>query len=417
MNTLHSYKILTITHKRTPLKDIGQFVLSNVDDDQVLGLRLKAFKAALNLQELMYLATCNRIMFFFVGDQPIDAQFIAAFQAVVYPELGTDMPVAAHADVYEGIQAIQHLLEVASSVDSLVIGEREILRQLRLAYDRCQQLGTTGDSIRMAITLAVNVAKKVYSTTKIGQKPVSVVSLAVRQLLAKHPAKDARILLLGAGQTNTLVGKFLVKYGFTNCTVFNRSLGNAELLAESLNGTARELTALSTYSKGFDIIIACTGATDPILTKALYEQLLQGETDTKIIIDLSIPNNVAAEVANAEQVDYIEIDGLKELVNENLAFREREVVNAQALIQQEVQKYNQTYQGRQVELALKEVPQQIKAIRQHALTSVFKKEVASLDDDTQELIDRMMAYMEKRCIAIPIKAAKEHLAGVVSTKK
>ena len=107
----------------------------------------------------------------------------------------------------------------------------------------------------------------------------------------------------------------------------------------------------------------------------------------------------------------------KELVSENIAFRETEISGVQSIINKRVKLFKKIFKARQVELAMKEVPTQIKAIREHAVSSVFKNEVSSLDDDVQELINRMMSYMEKRCIAIPIKAAKEHLAGVVSSKK
>ena len=100
-----------------------------------------------------------------------------------------------------------------------------------------------------------------------------------------------------------------------------------------------------------------------------------------------------------------------------MAFREKEAVNVHAIINERVSEFRNIYKGRQVELVLKDLPTQIKAIRQHALTSVFKNEVSNLDGEAQDLIERMMQYMEKRCIAIPMQAAKEEFAGVVSTKK
>lgn len=417
MDTLSSYKILTITHKSTALKNIGNFVLPDLDSKDSLKQKLQNIQETLGLDELLYLATCNRVLFFFTTEQVLDNSFLTQFEGLVYPNLPLGVNLKNAASAYTGNAAITHLLEVASSVDSLVIGEREILRQLREAYDRCSKVGVTGDSIRMAIQLAVESAKKVYSTTRIGQKAVSVVSLAIRQLLAKNPPRDARVLIVGAGQTNTLVGKFLLKYGFQNCVVFNRSLKNANTLAQMLGGEAHTLDELPSYTKGFDILIACTGATTAIITPELYQTLLQGEEGEKILIDLSIPNNIDPSIAQNYAASYIEIDGLKELVNENLAFREKEVSNVQVIIKERVSEFQKIYKGRQVEIALREVPTQIKAIRHHALTSVFKNEVSSLDHEVQDLIDRMMAYMEKRCIAIPIQAAKEHLAGVVSSKK
>lgn len=417
MDTLGSYKIITITHKTTPLKNIGNFVLPNMDDEAALQQQLERIKKALELKELLYVATCNRVLFLFTTSHSVDDRFVQVFENLVYPNLPSDTSLKTSSSIYSAEDAITHFLEVASSIDSLVIGEREILRQLRHAYERCNKLGTTGDSIRMVVQLAIETAKKVYSTTRIGQKAVSVVSLAIRQLLAKKPSQNARILIVGAGQTNTLVGKFLLKYGFGNCTVFNRSIKNAQTLATMLKGRAYTIDDLCNYQEGFDIMIVCTGATEPVINTALYESLLQGEEDEKILIDLSIPNNIDYSIANNYPTHYIEIDGLKELVNENLAFREKEVINVHAIINKRVVEFRNIYKGRQVELILRDLPIQIKAIRRHALTSVFKNEVSNLDGEAQDLIERMMHYMEKRCIAIPMQTAKEEFAGVVSTKK
>ena len=184
-----------------------------------------------------------------------------------------------------------------------------------------------------------------------------------------------------------------------------------------LKGKAYTLEALREYKQGFDIMIVCTGATKPVITPDLYKHLLQDETEHKLLIDLSIPNNIDASIPENYATHYIEIDGLKELVNENLAFREKEVTNAHVIINKRVAEFRNIYKGRQVELALKDLPAQVKAIRQHALTSVFKDEVSNLDTEAQDLIERMMHYMEKRCIAIPMQVAKEEFAGVVSSKK
>ncbi len=417
MNTLSSYKILTITHKSTQLKNIGNFVLPDLDDDTTLKHRLQTIKDTLGLEELMYLSTCNRVLFLYITKQNTDSDFLTRFENLVYADLPSGINLENSSLTFCGEAAISHLLEVASSVDSMVIGEREILRQLRESYDRCYKSGVTGDSIRLAIRLAIESAKEVYSNTRIGQKPVSVVSLAIRQLLAKKPEKNARILLVGAGQTNTLVGKLLLKYGFHNFVVFNRSLNRAEELASLLNCPYYSLNEISQYHKGFDIIIACTGATQAVVTNSIYRNLLQEDKGKKILIDLSVPNNIEASILNEFFTAYIEIDGLKELVNKNIAFRETELEPVKCIIEGRLNNFRKIYKARQIEIAMKEVPTQIKAIREHAISEVFKKEVSTLDDDVQELINRMMSYMEKRCIAIPLQAAKEHLAGVISSKK
>ena len=289
---LDNFKILTVTHKKTNLKEIKNFVVK-ANDKADLRNRLEALKKRFQLDELLYVSTCNRVMYFFTSSQPLNEFFASHFFQDVNPDLSLDAlhHIEDYAYLYEGSEAMTHFFDVAASIDSLVIGERQILGQLREAYDQCLAWNLTGDNIRMAFQQAVVAAKAVYAKTSIGDKPVSVVSLAIQKLLKANVAKDARILLIGAGQTNQLVTKFLVKHHFNNVTVFNRSIGKAELLAKMADGKALTLKELPTYDKGFDCLIVCTGATDPIITKPLYQQLLQGETDQKVIIDLAIPHN------------------------------------------------------------------------------------------------------------------------------
>ncbi len=375
--------------------------------------KLNQIKQQLGLPELMYLATCNRIMFFFISPEPIaSTQFQQHFFQTVYADLSAELRLKGQqsAFFYEGLEAIEHLFEVASSMDSLVVGEREILRQLREAYSRNQNLGLPGDAIRLAMRYMVEVAKKVYSSTRIGEKPVSVVSLAIKKLMETQPRQDARFLLLGAGQTNRLVLKFLTKQGFRNFAIFNRSLKRAEELAAEVNAEAYSLESLSSYSRGFDVIIAATGATSSIVTKKVYKELLgDGDSNQKLLIDLSVPNNIDPKLAQTFNTTYIPIESLRELAEANLAFREKEVTRAKDVVAEYLDVFYTAFKERQIELALRDVPIQIKAIRQHALNNVFKNEVENLDEDSKALIDRMMAYMEKRCIAIPIQVAKEKL--------
>ncbi len=402
---LENYKILTVTHRQTNVKNIGSFIIpcSEAED---LKETLHKLKTRFELEEFFYLSTCNRVLYFFKTARTVDAAFQYSFFQQINPNLGAT-EISADLQSYEGEASLRHLFEVAASVDSMVVGEREILRQLREAYNQSFQFGLTGDAIRLAINHAVQAAKSVYSNTRIGEKPVSIVSLAIQKLRATKLAKDARILLVGAGQTNTLVGKFLKKYEYSDITVFNRTLERAESLAKMLNGQALALDALTNYSKGFDCLIVCTGATKPIISTDLYNGLLQTESDTKLVIDLSIPNNVHKQAVQQHAMEYVEIEDLRILAKQNLAFRATEVKRAKKLLNQYLEEFPKLYNQRQLERAMRSVPEEIKAIKQHAINNVFKKEVAELDEDARLLLERMLDYMEKKCISIPMKAAKE----------
>jgi glutamyl-tRNA reductase len=405
---LSNFKILTVTHKQTNLKQIGDFVIKAEDSD-VLRQRLENLKVQFHLDELLYLPTCNRVMYFFTSSQIIDERFIAHFFQSVNPTLPIETinEIENYIQFFEGHEALDHLYNVAASLNSLVIGERQILRQLREAYEQCHSWQLTGDHIRIVFQQALVAAKAVYSNTRIGDKPVSIVSLAVQKMLKAHVHKDDKVLLIGAGQTNELVAKFLVKHQFNNLTVFNRSIEKARKLADMLNGTALTLESLQHFRAHFDCIIVCTGSTEPIITPELYRTLLNGDESRKVIIDLAIPHNVSTEVVANHNVEYIEIEGLRTLAKANLAFREQEVGRAQKVLKPFLEEVPVLLKQRQIELAMRTVPTEIKAIKSKAMNEVFSKEMATLDEGSRALVEKMLTYMEKKCISIPMKAARE----------
>jgi glutamyl-tRNA reductase len=400
---LQKFKVLSVTHKRVNLKRLAHFVVGDPMPE-----KLRELKARFGLSELLYLATCNRVLFFFLSEESLDLPFARDFFEQVNPDIGENEldKLADSVTLLEGLDALSHLYEVAASMDSLVVGEREILRQLREAFEQCRDWGLTGPWLQLAFQQAQVAAKEIYSTTRIGEKPISVVSLAMQQMMRQPLEKDARILLVGAGQTNSLVGKFLLKYGFQNVKVFNRTLGRAKQLAAYLGGEGFSLKQLAEYEKGFDCLIVCTGSRKSVITPELYGSLVKGDTSRKVLIDLSVPHNVSPEVLDQFPVHYTEIEGLRHLAKENLAFREQEVQVARKQLEGLLKEFPAVLQQRQMEIAMRQVPEQIKSVRKKAMSEVFRKEMDGLDPSTQELIERMMHYMEKKCIGIPMRVAR-----------
>lgn len=407
---LEGYKILTVTHKNTHVKEIGKYVIQKREEEE-LSTKLHELKEYFGLDELFYLATCNRVMYFFYTEKDLDNNFSFRFFQKINPELTPNdlFLLPKKITFLTGDNALKHLYEVSASVDSLVVGEREILRQLREAYEQNKEYGLTADKMRLAMNSAVAAAKNVYANTRIGQKPVSVVSLAIKEMMQQDLTEDARIVIVGAGQTNQLVAKFLQKYNFKNVTIYNRSLSRAEQVASTLNGQAKLLSELPNHEGSFDCLIVCTAATEAIIDAELYGKLLNGETDKKVVIDLSIPYNVDKSVFEAYDATHIEIEGLRALAKENLAFREKEVTHAKRLLRNNLEDFHAIFKERKLVLAMRHIPKEIKAIKSHAMNHVFRKEMEELDEDSRMIVEKMLNYMEKRCIGIPMQAAKEAL--------
>ncbi|MGL4599447.1 MAG: glutamyl-tRNA reductase, partial [Bacteroidia bacterium] len=304
---------------------------------------------------------------------------------------------------------LTHIFSVAASLDSLVVGEREIITQVRSAYENSSEMQLTGDTLRLLVRKTIETAKAVYTQTAISRNPVSVVSLAWRKLRALHVQNDARFLIIGAGVTNTAMVRYLKKHGFHQFAVFNRTLNNAEVLAAEIGGKAFSLDQLENYTQGFDVIVTCTGASEAIITPDLYRKLVQEDTRKKIVIDLAVPNDLDPAILKAWDVNVIAVNNLQEVAKENLKEREKELTAAQEIIGKAVTEFRNDLKARQVELAMRSVPVKVKEIRDTAINAVFASEIEQLDDASKELLNRVLNYVEKKYISVPMKMAREIL--------
>lgn len=402
MQQLH---IIAFTHRQLDVNKIGLLHI----EKEAQKMHLQQLRQQLGLKELMFLTTCNRVEITFVNDQDLDTPFLGRLLQTLYPKL---VPIQLEdfirkAELYSGSLAVKHALSVASSIDSMIIGEREIITQVRMAYEHCQSLGLTADLLRLLMKKVIETAKQVYTKTSISTKPVSVVSLAYQHLKQFNIPIEARVLMIGAGVTNTTMARFLKKHGFKNFQVYNRSLENAQKLANEIHSEAHPLKNLNKHKTGFDVLITCTAADGVIITPALYKSLLNGETQEKIVIDLAIPQDLDPNILNTHAVKYLSIDYLQRISNENVKERSKELQQVEEIISTARYDFQHLLRERKVEIAMREVPAQVKELRATAYTEIFKEDLDTLDPQAKEVLDKVVSYLEKKYISGPMKLAKE----------
>lgn len=407
---LHLLKTIAFTHRHTPLKELNRFFLHEENRKE----RLAFLKFSTDIGEILYVPTCNRIEFIFTTPENCDEKYLGRFFRNFRQDWNEEEIEFAvkHAQVYEGEDALRHIFRVASSLDSLVVGEREIITQVRKSYEQCHADGLTGDLVRMVVMSTITTAKQVYTNTKIANNPVSVVSLAERKLREHNLSKDARIVLVGSGETNTNLTKYLIKQGFHNFAIFNRTLSNAEILAKQIanatvTATAHSLDELTSFEKGFDVLITCTGSASPVVTPSVYESLLHGETGKKVIIDLAVPADIHPDILNEFNVSLIDIVHLKAIAEKNLEERQGEFMAAEEIIDTNILEFRQLHRTRSLELKMKDVPSKIREIKDRAMNDVFAREIGELDEKSREVLSKVLDYMEKKCISVPMVLAKE----------
>lgn len=402
---MDAFKIIAFTHKTLPLELIGKLHLTEDEQTNTLG----ALKINYGFDELLFLSTCNRIEVLIKTSQELDRVLIKELALFINSRLNNaeTNTLSENAEVYEAQAAVAHILKVASSLESLVVGEREIISQVRKAYDFCNLLGLTGDFMRLLIKQTIETAKNIYTNTDIAKNPVSVASLAYRQLRQLGIKNDARIVFVGSGETNTTLASYFQKHKFANFTVFNRTYNNGEKLAKLLNGKAHPLSEIRNFKGGFDVMVVCTSSSEIIISEEVFNLIKGSDAAKKVIIDLSLPSNVESSVAENLQVSYIDINSLKTQAQVNLQLRKNEVVKCEEIILSKTQEFNALYEERLIELAFGTVPKQVKAIKDLAVNEVFAKDIDLLDAQGKEVLDKVLAYMEKKYNAIAIKTAKE----------
>ena len=259
----------------------------------------------------------------------------------------------------------------------------------------------------MLIKQTIETAKDIYTYTGIARNPVSVASLAYRQLRQLGIRNEARIVFVGSGETNTILAKYFQKHEFANFTVFNRTLANGEKLAAMLRGKAFPLSEIEKFKGGFDVLVVCTASSEPVITAGIYKNLRGNEQGKKVIIDLGLPANVESAVSNDGHISYIDINSLRAQAEANLQLRRSEIEKCEEIISEKCKQFNALYAERKVELAFGEVPRQVRAIKDLALNEVFAKEIRHLDAPSKEVLEKELAYMEKKYNAVAIKTAKE----------
>jgi len=290
-----------------------------------------------DVQETVIVSTCNRTELYCVAENLGRAELGEWLQR--YHGLG----VPLHHSLYhhDEDKAVSHAFSVASGLDSMVLGEPQILGQLKDAYRLAQEAGTTGPVLNRLFQSAFSVAKRVRTETKIGANAVSVASAAVAMARTVFASFDNRTaLLVGAGETVALAARHLYADGLRRMIIANRSVDRARELAAEFHGFAIGLDEISNHLKEADIVVASTAAPHSIITRHMTEQALRARKRRPMfMVDIAVPRDIDADVAELEDVYLFTVDDLQSVVNENLEGRRQAAREASALIDAEVERF------------------------------------------------------------------------------
>ena len=346
--------VVGLSHRTAPVAVRERLAI----DPAELEARLRTVVALPGVREVAIVSTCNRVEIYGafsdadVALASLRTQMIDALGAVARGPGGSDdetadVLFARHVYTRVRHEALHHLFRVAASLDSLVIGEPQILGQVKEAFDLAEKVGTAGPTLGSVFSRAFRVARKVRRDTAIAAQRVSVASVAVdlaRQVWGGFAGR--RVLLIGAGEMADLAARVLARDGAT-LAVCNRTRARGEELATKLQAQVEDWEHLKEALGRADIVISSTGAREPVLRRAMVAEVQKGRRGRELVlIDIAVPRDVESSVGKLNGVFLYDIDDLQKIVGQNLEDRRSEGDRAEALIEAEMARFLATDRGR-----------------------------------------------------------------------
>jgi len=401
-----SLTAVSISHHTSPVALRERLAFSR---DELAGALLR-LKDRLGGAAGVILSTCNRVEVYAHGGSGGEelGDGIRAFLSEWHGVEEDEFRQALY--TYRDKAAVGHLFRVASSLDSLVVGEAQILGQVRDAYLAAQTAQTTDKVINALFQKAFTVAKHVRTQTDVGVGKVSISSVAVElaaSIFRKFPGKTA--LVIGSGKTGELALKSLVERGVTRVLVANRSIEKAQVLAASCNGEALALAELPPHLHRADIVISSTAAPGYVLGPADFRDALKMRGHKPMfVIDVAVPRDIEPRVAELDNVYLYDIDDLERVVADNLRSRRVEMERGMAIVEHAVDQFMCWMRGLAAEPTLVSISEELNAIRERELA----RTLAAMPDLTEEQ-RREVSYLTERIVRSilqqPMKRIKQEI--------
>ncbi len=387
-----------LSHTTTPIHLRERMILG---EDQIRAAlsRLSCRHLSGNMAEMIILSTCNRIEIYAVSSQEIFIEleiFLSESRGVLRDEF---IPHLYH---HKDLDAARHLFHVAAGLDSLVVGEPQILGQVTRALELARGQNMAGPVLNRLFQSAIHAGKRARTETAISRNPASVSSLAASlSERVVHPIAEAQIVILGAGEMAELAVEALRKRGANRILVVNRTLERADALAQRWAAQATTFENLHPALISADILIASTGAPHTIITTELVNQTMQARAQRPLVlIDIAVPRDIAPEIANIPHVRLYDIDNLNAQLESSIAERMAEVPQVKSILEDELSQFAEYLKSLQMIPIITDMRQQAELIRQGLLEKTLRR-LPDLTETERGHIELMTQALVKKILNAP----------------
>ncbi len=394
--------LLGVSHRTAPVELRERLDFSSRD----LGAAVQALALRPSATETVVLSTCNRSEIYVVSNDPVQArEEVTAFLSEYH-----DLPASAftpHLFSHDNEAAVRHLFRVAAGLDSIVVGEPQILGQVKGAFEAAAEHHRTGPMLSKLFHWSFLVGKRVRSETGLGEGAVSVSFAAValaRKIFGQLNGR--RVLVVGAGEISTLTAQHLRTNGVGEILVTSRTPAHAEALAASVGGRSVAWDDLAQGVAEADIVVTATGSQRPIITRAQIEAVTgRRRPDPLFIIDVAVPRDVEASVGDIEQVFLYNVDDLQTIVQENLSRRSSEVARAEAIVSEELAKFAAWLRSRGAVPTIVALRERFERIRRSELNRLDSK-LAGLPPEARTRVDEVTRLIVEKLLLEPTEQLK-----------
>lgn len=394
------FSIIGLNHKTAPVDLREKLAFSGQKYEDAL----KQISAESDIEELVLLSTCNRTEFLYRsehnGKEKI-LNFLSDSGSVEINELKN------YLYILDEFEALQHLFRVASGLNSLVIGETQILGQVKNAFEDAMDRKVSGNNFLQVYQQMLQCAKAVRRGTEIGKGSLSVSFIAVQ--LAKNifsSFHDKKVLLIGAGEMCELAGVHFNEAGVESINVANRSIDNAKKLADKFGGKSYLLTDLEEATKDSDIILSSTGSQDFVLTKELIGKIIPKREHPLFLIDIAVPRDIDPKIEDFNDVFLYNIDALNKIAQENQQARNQAVKKAEDIVLNKIEDYKKGQYTANLGPVITSLKQRSEEIKQEELVKLFRKNEHFTDED-KKVIERCLTLVINKIQHDPIISLRQ----------
>jgi glutamyl-tRNA reductase len=394
--------LLGVSHRTAPVNLRERLDFSSRD----VGAAVEAVATRPSAAESVVLSTCNRSEIYVASGDPTRARQELVDFLGQYHQLPRDVFVP-HLFFYDDAEAARHLFRVAAGLDSLVVGEPQILGQVKDAFQAAAQRQCTGPLLGKVFEWAFGVGKRVRTETTLGEGAVSVSYAAValaRKIFGRLQGR--RVLVIGAGEISTLTAQHLRSHGVAEIAITSRTAAHAEALAAAVEGQAVPWSEMMPALSKADIVITATGSQRPILTRAHIEMVTgRKRPDPLFIIDIAVPRDVESDVGDIEQVFLYNVDDLQGIVEENLSRRGAEIARAEAIVSEELARFTAWQRSRAAIPTVVALRQRFDAIRRAELQRLEGK-LSALPPEARARVDEVTRLIVEKLLIEPTEQLK-----------